>query len=81
MGRWKKSISIREAIGEGDSEAGIISAAEAIHALLSDTDAPVEGLMEARDMAKTDTDAALEMFNDTLKEIYDWADENGVWLG
>lgn len=79
MGRWTRTINIKQHLTEDVSAAGIKSAAAAISAALPKS-AWKSGLQKAADMADSDPETALLVFNDGLDRVYDWADANRVWL-
>lgn len=80
MGRWTKTIKLKDAIGEDVSGDGILKASSEVMRRLTGTGAPCAKIERARDMAKHDPETALLVFNDGLDRIYDWADDNRVWL-
>lgn len=82
---WKMSVNIKPLIGDDVSEEGAKRAGKGISDLLSRrllvrdhyaTDQTlrniIDGLGEVEDV---------DEFNDVLEDLYDWADENRVWLG
>lgn len=82
---WKFSVNIKPLIGEDTSEEGAQRAGKSISDLLSRR-------LLARDHYATDLtlrniiDGFAEIedtdeFNSVLDDLYDWADENRVWLG
>lgn len=79
MGRWRKTINIKEFLGDDTSPKGIKMAAEGIIPRLDHT-FPTDRLQKAADMADADPETALLVFNDGLDRIYDWADRNRIWL-
>lgn len=79
MGRWVKTISIKEFLTDDDDAEAIKTAAEGIMSRLPG-DAPIGRLVKAAKMADEDPETALLVFNDGMNRIYDWADLNRVWL-
>ena len=80
MPKWRRTIKFRDAIGEDTSPEGIDAAATRVMDRLAKTTAPVSRIEKARDMAADDPETALLVFNDGLNRIYDWADDQRVWL-
>ena len=79
MGRWTRTIEIKDCLTGDVSAEGIKTAAETILSRLP-SNAHSRLLKKARDMAADDPETALLVFNDGLDRIYDWADQNRVWL-
>lgn len=80
MPHWKQTISIKDLLTEEETPEAIKRAADGIIERLPKT-APTRRLVKARDLADSDPETALLLFNDGLSYVYDWADENRVWLG
>lgn len=80
MSKWKKTINIKDLLTEEETPEAIKRAADGIIERLPST-APTRRLVKARAMADSDPETALLLFNDGLGYVYDWADENRVWLG
>lgn len=80
MRKWEKTITIKDLLTDNDDSEAIKLAADGITARLAGTHAPTSRLIKAKEMADTDTETALLIFNDGLNRIYDWADDNRVWL-
>lgn len=78
--RWLKNISIRDLITEDESAETIVSVADGLYKRLSGHGAPLDFVMLAKEKAFIETKVALVVLNEGLEEIYDWADENSVWL-
>ena len=79
MRRWKRTVNIKDLLTEEETPEAIKAAANGIIERLPD--APTARLVKAREMADEDPETALLVFNDGLNRVYDWADENRVWLG
>lgn len=79
MSKWKQTIQIKDLLAAGTDAAAIKKTADAIIERLP-TEAPTSRLIKARDMADDDADTALLVFNRGLDSIYDWADDNSIWL-
>lgn len=82
---WKMTVNIKPFIGEDASEEGAKRAGMAIHQLLTRR---LRGLPLYRDDQElSDILDGLEgvensdEFNYILADLYDWADENRIWLG
>ena len=82
---WKTTVNIKPLIGEDDSEEGAERAGDLIGALLSlkllvhdqyATDQTLRNIIDGLSNV-----ADVDEFNDVLEDLYDWADENRVWLG
>ena len=82
--RWSHSINIKQFLKEGEQVSSIVTNVkreldrlpESLR--LSDTwawDEIIEGFDEAAE------EENVELFDDALSNLYDWADENRVWLG
>lgn len=80
MSKWRKTINIKDAMSDDVSASGIKKAADTIMGRLSGSGAPYAKLEKARDMAGHDPETALLVFNDGMDRLYDWADDNSVWL-
>ena len=79
MSHWKQTIKIRDLLTE-DSSADAIKTAAAELVLRLPNSAPTSRLQKAQAMADSDPETALLVFNDGMSRIYDWADDNRVWL-
>ena len=80
MGKWQRTIKIKDLLDGDTSPEGIIRASDGIIDRLSGKGAPYARIEKARDMAKHDAETALLVFNDGMDRIYDWADDNRVWI-
>lgn len=79
MARWDTTIEIKDLLVEDESAEAIKNAADGIVSRLP-AGAPTGRLIKAKDMADSDPETALLVFNDGLNRVYDWADANRVWL-
>ncbi len=79
MAGWKRTVKIKHLLTDEETPEAIKKAADGIISRLPD--APTAKLEKARDMADSDPETALLVFNDGLSRVYDWADANRVWLG
>lgn len=75
---WKHTIDIKQYIGDDER-----TLAERVTGIKEEfeklpLDVPWD-ISDALDEAQTTDD--VETFDDALEMIYDWADENSVWLG
>lgn len=80
MSKWRKTIKIKDALNGDVSSQGIIKAADTIMSRLAGSGAPFMKIEKAKDMACHDPETALLVFDDGMDRIYDWADEERVWL-
>lgn len=80
MGRWVRTIGIDHLITTDTTSGGIIKASEALIDLLTKEGAPMRLIAKAKAEALEDPEAALALFNSGLNRIYDWADENRIWV-
>lgn len=80
MSKWRKRISLKDALSGDISAEGIIAASNTIMDRLRGSGAPYAKIEKARDMAGYDPETALLVFNDGMDRIYDWADESRVWI-
>lgn len=80
MAKWKQTIQIKDLLTEGTDAETIKTAADGIVSRLPSS-APTSRLIKAKEMADTDEETALLVFNDGLDRVYDWADDNRIWLG
>lgn len=88
--KWKHSIDIKQHLSADTSNEAIVKAAEGIWYQLKLLPITLEGLedmiWEFRDIAESTHDAEgnsdlLDHFNYTLNELYDFADDNRIWMG
>ena len=80
MAKWTRTIKIKDALSNDTSADGIRAASSTIMSRLKGAGAPLARVEKARDIAAHDPETALLVFNEGLNKIYDWADENRVWL-
>ncbi len=71
-------MKIKDLLGEEETPEAIKAAADGIIQRLPG--APTSRLAKAREMADSDPETALLVFNDGLNRVYDWADSNRIWL-
>lgn len=83
MANWKRTVNIKPLIGEDSSDSGAQECARNISALLQDKlmdllthDGDLMGIVDGFEAVETCDDV-----NDTLDSLYDWADQNRIWLG
>ncbi len=83
--RWTTTVNIKPLIGTDTSEEGAKRAGDLISSLLSlrllvkdhyATDQTLRNIIDG--LAAVEN---TEEFNGVLGDLYDWADENSVWLG
>ena len=92
MSTWLTTVNIKDLLTEDDSEEAVITAANGIVGRLRtladpggsladslDTLTLCEILNTFKDLAENNPD--VQEFNWVLDELYDWADDNRVWLG
>lgn len=82
MSKWKQTINIKQHLSGDVSAEGIKKAATAITSEVAavTSTAPMIRFVAAYDMADADPETALLVFNDAMDRLYDWADDNRVWL-
>lgn len=83
LNRWRKTVNIKPFIGEDTSDTGAQTAARNVRALLQEqlqsdlnVSAELRNIIDAFGSVVTCDD-----FNGSLEALYDWADDNRVWLG
>lgn len=76
---WKATVNIKDVLTDEETPEAIKRAADAIIKRLPG--APHRLIMKARGMANEDPETALLVFNEGLNRVYDWADQNRIWLG
>lgn len=80
---WRGEIKIKDLLDEREDPQAIRHAARGIATRLGTTpfknDELDEIIMECENIASS-VDPTLNEFNDTLESLYDWADDNAVWL-
>ena len=82
MANWKKTILIKHLLGEGTEGEDIKKLVEGIlEALKNEPTAPKEGFNKAIEAISTDQDYALFLVNQAMDSLYDWADNNRIWIG
>lgn len=89
MSRWNITINIKDLLTEDDSESAVVFAVNGINDRLRpllgtstgtyDLDTLNDILESFEEIATNSQDA--DEFNEILNELYDWADDNRVWLG
>lgn len=92
--KWLTTVNIKDLLSEDDSEEAVIAAATGIVERLQPLTDPALGgslvdsidastlseiLDSFRDLAERNPD--VDEFNWVLAGLYDWADDNRVWLG
>jgi hypothetical protein len=78
---WTKKIVLRHLLtGETSAEAIKALANGAIEAV-KNSDAPIAMFKKALALADKDEEVALVVVNDAMNKLYDWADDNRVWVG
>lgn len=88
---WKHKIDIKQYLGEDDSNAAVVFAAQGIVKEISKLPQSVSGgdqhMYEFQDVADSAAEEPLggyqwvEEFNYRLNVLYDWANYERVWLG
>jgi hypothetical protein len=95
MTQWKHKINIKQHLGTETGNEAIVKAALGISKELRKLPVSIQTcpdfgvadiLFEFSEMAycahdPEDNESLLEEFNYNLNELYDWADDNRVWLG
>ncbi len=88
-GEWQFRINIRQHLGDDTDDAAIARAATCILAEIANPGLPAQDQLHtvracieaARDSAEAGEPDAFRMFNDALDRLYDYGDDNSVWLG
>jgi hypothetical protein len=78
MSKWRKTVKLRDLITGDTSPDAIKALANGIIERLPL--APHRSAREALDLVDSDPEGALDAVNDALDFVYDWADENRVWI-
>ncbi len=83
MAKWRKTVNIKPLIGKDASDSGAQEAARNIRNLLQtklmdelNYDHSLMDIVDAFEAVRT-----CEDFNQVLTGLYDWADDQRVWLG
>ena len=80
MANWKRTLHIKHLLSEQTDSATIIAAATKIAEKAKPIGAPTAKFDKAITFAATDEDIALLVFDDAMNDLYDWADDNLVWV-
>ncbi len=89
MSKWQYRINIKQHLGDSTDAAAVIKAADGILAEISDDTLPaqnrlngvrecIEDAKHSAEMGEPDAD---RMFNHALDRLYDYGDDNSVWMG
>ena len=82
MANWKKTIKLKHLLSDRrDAEAIKALANGALEALKDEPTAPIEHFKNALEMADMKPEVALLLVNGAMENLYDWADDNSVWIG
>ena len=87
---WNHKIDIKQYLGEDDSNAAVVIAANGVIKELLKLPQSLNGLQDAISEFEDVADSAqyedgdyewVDEFNYTLDKLYDWANDERVWLG
>lgn len=89
MGRWRKTIKLKDLLSEDDSPENVRRVAAKVTARLKrepeydpfGDDVFSDVVERMNDIAKSDmAGCGCDRFNDVLADLYDWADAERVWI-
>ena len=85
MTKWRKTVNIKDLLGDDESPEEVVRVAAAIVGRLNkafpDPDYGLEDIISEFEDIRVDDKRPCLLFNDTLSSLYDWADAERVWLG
>ena len=80
MGRWIHKVNIHQHLGEGEDRESIESAYAGICDELKNVPGPQPSEFHRRANQAIELED-VEIFNLGMAHLYDWADDNRIWLG
>ena len=85
MTKWRKTVNIKDLLGDDESPEEVVRVAAAIvgrfNKAFPDPDYGLEDIISEFEDIRVDDKRPCLLFNDTLSSLYDWADAERVWLG
>ena len=77
---WSQTIRLKHLLSKDITEETITRLAKGVIEEMDKTDFPTNKFAAALEMTKTNVYAAGLMVNDAMNSLYDWADDNRVWI-
>lgn len=77
---WRQTLHLRQFLDDDTSGEGVKRAATGIIGVLGDHHSQSIKFKKALDFVETDAEVALLVFNDAMNQLYDWADNEKVWI-
>ena len=78
---WRKTIKINHLLTDDKDAEAIKALANGVIEAVKDTDAPIGLFEKALKLADKDEETALIIVNAAMSLLYDWADNNRIWIG